>query len=1042
MAAVRPRRQAIGCTGRVAVIALCFHALSCLSQELPHAGGPPLETRSEAQSLLEKASDAAESDDPGRAAELAQRALDLLGTVRISEFPAKLDIAALAVESLLQAGDFRRASEILALGSDPDAVALAPDHPSKLRLELARARALSFSDRNEAALELRLTLQPSVEAVFGAFSGEVLWNRLRIANLEMELGRPRTARTELEALRASIERSRAPGDRLRILTTKALANALALLDLEGKSLELLGELRKELVVAHGEDDARVIDADEQIARMQMRRDQLESALRGASRVFLWRMQHLGFSSARTLQSAWMLALLYREFGRNDTARSLIEALLAESARGGVVVPRQLALRSMAVLGGIEGAEGNVDSAEEILRSVWQGYAAIVGGSSADTAGALVGYALLLVQNGRVDRICPVLQQTFGPRHSVAPDELQIRALSKMLLGLCVLAGTPPRQAVRQALAKLRDGWNDLRSREGAGSHSAMYALSVYAWASYRHGDRQTAKRLLQELVRLAEQSRHSTPAGSYTHDYWFSRWMTDHGRNLGCRTLALLHAEDGELDEALRVAELARDRRLRDRFFERGWLSTGLSAQVRERLRSLTSEIHALDEQLALESRIVERVGLESRRILAVAARDEFEQSVRRSTGVGFADAGSPTPAQLRGLLDAGTAVASIQASGNRWWAAVITRDSPPRFVPLDREPDLGAAARAWGDSLAGAPVRVWPAAGNRLLVGYQRPEAAVGGYLRGDELAARVGRAIMAPLASAAPRASRFVIVADDELASVPFGAMPLEGAVAAERFEISYAPSLGTYAALGRSALHPDWDRDLLALAVDQSFDVEPLLSEGLGPRSYRDSVRLALEYAATHPLPFAAMEVQAAALSFPASGTTVLRGPEASKSMLQRASEDGSLARYRYVHIAAHAFSFPNDPERSMLVLNGTASTGAGARVLTAAELANLRMGSRVVILAGCGTGIGRYEPGQGLLGFAFAALAAGNQAALLSLWEVADDLTQRFVTGFFERLSRGARPAAALAATQREFARDPDARISNPATWAAFVLYGSP
>src|SRR4029077_12233256 len=136
-------------------------------------------------------------------------------------------------------------------------------------------------------------------------------------------------------------------------------------------------------------DRRVIDVDEQIARVQIRLEQFEIALQRSSRVFLWRMEHLGFSDVRTLGSAWMLALLYKEFGRYDTARALIGALLEESNRVATTVPTQLTLRSLSVLGSIEGAQGNVDAAEEILRSAWRQYAAIVGENSDDTARALM-----------------------------------------------------------------------------------------------------------------------------------------------------------------------------------------------------------------------------------------------------------------------------------------------------------------------------------------------------------------------------------------------------------------------------------------------------------------------------------------------------------------------------------------------------------------------------------------------------------------------------------------------------------------------------
>jgi hypothetical protein len=353
--------------------------------------------------LAGDAADAEAGDEPERASQLAMRALQALSTVSTSEFAQKLEFTALAVERLLRAGHRDTALQLLSIGSEPQAVDLPDGHPSKLRFELARARAWSFSDRNEEALGLRLALQPKVLTIFGSASDESLANRLRIANLRLELGDYRQARVELESLRESINRVRNPGDGLRISTIRALANALALLDLGKDSVELLDQLRVELIIAHGQNDGRVIDVEEQIARMQTRLEQFEAALQGASRVFLWRTGNLGFSNVQTLQSAWMLALLYKEFGRYDTARALVTALLEESNRVATTVPTQLTLRSLSVLGSIEGAQGNVDAAEEILRSAWRQYAAIVGENSDDTARALMSYALLLIQNGRCRR---------------------------------------------------------------------------------------------------------------------------------------------------------------------------------------------------------------------------------------------------------------------------------------------------------------------------------------------------------------------------------------------------------------------------------------------------------------------------------------------------------------------------------------------------------------------------------------------------------------------------------------------------------------
>jgi len=78
---------------------------------------------------------------------------------------------------------------------------------------------------------------------------------------------------------------------------------------------------------------------------------------------------------------------------------------------------------------------------------------------------------------------------------------------------------------------------------------------------------------------------------------------------------------------------------------------------------------------------------------------------------------------------------------------------------------------------------------------------------------------------------------------------------------------------------------------------------------------------------------------------------------------------------------------------------------------------------------------------VLGFAFAALAAGNRGAVLSLWPVADDTTAAFMSSFYGRMRAGVAPAAALTATKREFLQSPDPRKADPRVWSAFVLYGS-
>jgi CHAT domain-containing protein len=79
------------------------------------------------------------------------------------------------------------------------------------------------------------------------------------------------------------------------------------------------------------------------------------------------------------------------------------------------------------------------------------------------------------------------------------------------------------------------------------------------------------------------------------------------------------------------------------------------------------------------------------------------------------------------------------------------------------------------------------------------------------------------------------------------------------------------------------------------------------------------------------------------------------------------------------------------------------------------------------------------GDGVFGLPYALTVAGARGALLTLWPVADQSTAEFMKRFYARLAQGARPAAALAATQREFMRHP--RWRAPFYWAPFVLYGA-
>lgn len=119
-----------------------------------------------------------------------------------------------------------------------------------------------------------------------------------------------------------------------------------------------------------------------------------------------------------------------------------------------------------------------------------------------------------------------------------------------------------------------------------------------------------------------------------------------------------------------------------------------------------------------------------------------------------------------------------------------------------------------------------------------------------------------------------------------------------------------------------------------------------------------------------------------------------------------------------------------------------------LLTASEVASLRLGARWVILSACNTAAGDGSQGApGLSGLARSFFFAGAESLLASHWPVRDDVAAMLTVRLFElmranpKLSR----AEALQAAMRDIRDDPRAddslnSWSHPSAWAPFSLIG--
>ncbi|MBF0239436.1 MAG: CHAT domain-containing protein [SAR324 cluster bacterium] len=111
-----------------------------------------------------------------------------------------------------------------------------------------------------------------------------------------------------------------------------------------------------------------------------------------------------------------------------------------------------------------------------------------------------------------------------------------------------------------------------------------------------------------------------------------------------------------------------------------------------------------------------------------------------------------------------------------------------------------------------------------------------------------------------------------------------------------------------------------------------------------------------------------------------------------------------------------------------------------ILTAMEVLDLDLsGTRMVVLSACETGLGEVRDGEGIYGLRRAFQEAGAQSVIASLWPVSDDATQRLMTEFYKNYFSGISPGKALKQAKQILMTVPE--FSPPNFWSSFVLVSS-
>ncbi len=300
----------------------------------------------------------------------------------------------------------------------------------------------------------------------------------------------------------------------------------------------------------------------------------------------------------------------------------------------------------------------------------------------------------------------------------------------------------------------------------------------------------------------------------------------------------------------------------------------------------------------------------------------------------------------------------------------------------------------------------------------------------------------------------SELIIIPDGILAFLPFETLVLaDGRYMIEKYHIRYTQSL-TISHLVSKRVYPGKRDSLLAFggAVydEKSYRSDMIVSEqqlenfrretreALAEKRSTRSAYGALGIDSWENLPGSLTEVKS--IGEIVEGSTIYTGNDVNESFIKQLSRQGTLARYRVLHFATHGIMVPFMPELSALVLSLFArEQSEDDGYLTMNEISSLRLQAEFVNLSACETGLGKIYGGEGVVGLTQSFLVAGANGLSVSLWQVADESTMKFMIGLYRLVQeKGLSYSEAMTEMKRSFIRKE--RLADPFFWAPFVYYG--
>jgi len=203
---------------------------------------------------------------------------------------------------------------------------------------------------------------------------------------------------------------------------------------------------------------------------------------------------------------------------------------------------------------------------------------------------------------------------------------------------------------------------------------------------------------------------------------------------------------------------------------------------------------------------------------------------------------------------------------------------------------------------------------------------------------------------------------------------------------------------------------------------------------------------EVARLSPLPETVDEVCAIADVLGTSHDDLLLAGRASEPTLKGLDARGELKSYRILHFATHglvAGEIGGLSEPALVLTPPDVATADDDGLLSASEVAALRLDADWVVLSACNTAAGDGASKEALSGLARAFFYAGARALLVSHWPVRSDAAVRLTTAALDEMKRtpGLARSEALRRSMLALLSDPvDPTFAHPQVWAPFTVVG--